>query len=361
MQASAGNQLSRIAMLVFAAAVAVCLVVVSRGGTTSPTMVSIAGGSFSMGDQFEEGSENEKPVHDVRVSDFHLAVQEVTVGALKDFVQATRHTTSAESFDSREAQEARLTQLMTMDMGDAEQRQAAQQLLAQLIESGGCFDWQPDAGRFGFSVDCNWRRPLFAQTDDHPVICLSWNDAAAYCNWLSDRDDLAAAYDLESGELLDGHGKPTTDITAVDGYRLPTESEWEYAARDGGKQVRFGNGQDVARVAEIGFDASRGEYPYLEPGDRSRGTVPVRSFQPNALGLFDMSGNAWEWCSDHFAAYRDDGEEIIGDPYVSSGRGRVIRGGRWGGDAREARAAARVSYERSNRCNNSGFRVARSR
>ena len=189
-------------------------------------------------------------------------------------------------------------------------------------------------------------------------MCLSWDDAAAYTNWLSGLEGLPPAYRVTTGELLDADGRPTIDVTRVSGYRLPTEAEWEFAAREEGRPIRFGNGKDVARPTELVFDASTGDYPYQEAGPLRRGPSPVRSHQPNRLRVYDLAGNAWEWVSDFLAPY--PGEPQV-NPYQAEGRGRAVRGGRWGGDAFESRATKRFQWQSNNRCNASGFRLARSR
>jgi formylglycine-generating enzyme required for sulfatase activity len=141
------------------------------------------------------------------------------------------------------------------------------------------------------------------------------------------------------------------------GYRLPSEAEWEYAAREGGRDVRFGTGSDTARSSEMNFRGDEAMQPYAQLGSYHQGTMPVGSFPPNGLGLYDMSGNAWEWVSDTYVAYDSAAAD---NPYVSQGSARMLRGGRWGGDAFEARVFRRTSWPRNDRCNNSGFRIARS-
>jgi formylglycine-generating enzyme required for sulfatase activity len=204
----------------------------------------------------------------------------------------------------------------------------------------------------------NWRNPGFGpQIDSHPVVAVSWNDAASYCNWLSRSEGLPVAYDLESGSMLDEEGNPTDDVRIVKGYRLPTEAEWEFAARERGRKVRFGTGKDIARSSEINFRADTVTHSFTELGDYRRGTTPVGSLLHNSLGLYDMSGNAWEWTSDCFSAYSSEAQT---NPHPAGCEMRALRGGRWGGDAAEIRVFCRSGWHRNDRCNNSGFRIARS-
>ncbi len=189
---------------------------------------------------------------------------------------------------------------------------------------------------------------------------MSWLDAIHFCNWLSNREGVPIAYDLASGDLLDSSGRATTDITHAAGYRLPTEAEWEFAARERGRKVRFGNGRDIARADQMNFDASSGKHLFAEAGEFRKGTISVGSFEPNALGLYDMSGNVWEWCSDYFDRYGSAPET---DPYQTKGDfdlRRAARGGPWVGDASFARAAVRFGWVIDDRCNNVGFRLAKS-
>ena len=320
----------------------------------SSQMVLIHGGSFEMGDVFSEGNEDEQPVHHVTVADFHLADAEVTVGQFRRFVSEADYQTSAEGPINRAAWDS----LIALAQSPGLSRDDRNALLDQMLLYGGCFWWDADSRRFDFDENFDWANPGFDQTEEHPAVCLSWDDAASYANWLSRLEGLPVAYDVRTGELLDSEGSATIDVTRVRGYRLPTEAEWEFAARDGGQLTRFGNGKDVAHPGEAAFDASVGDYPYQLRGPLRRAPSPVRSYQPNILGLYDMAGNAWEWTSDFLAPYPDVQQT---NPYQLAGRGRAVRGGRWGGDASEMRTARRFQWQSNNRCNASGFRLARSR
>jgi formylglycine-generating enzyme required for sulfatase activity len=325
-----------------------------EAGDIPSKMILIEGGTFEMGDVFGEGNGNEVPVHTVEIDDFYLAALEVTVGEFRAFVKETGYKTSAEGPVDEAAQKSIIEKAMSGKLSKEEMKQ----LSAQFLEYGGTYYWDGDIGTFGFDAAINWANPGFEQNDKHPAMCLSWNDAAGYCNWLSRKEGLPLAYDIETGSLLDENGDVTTDISLVKGYRMPTESEWEYAAREGGKKVRFGNGKNTARSSEINFHAAGGDYSYNEPGEYRDKTTEVGIFKPNRLGLYDMSGNAWEWCSDNLGIYTEESQT---NPYGKNAGSRILRGGRWGGDAKSVRVFSRFPYECNNRCNNSGFRIARSK
>jgi len=160
------------------------------------------------------------------------------------------------------------------------------------------------------------------------------------------------------------------DVRKVSGYRLPTEAEWEFAARERGRKVRFGNGRDRARSAEMNFDAAgtgqtvpslrlpSGElYSYAEKGVHRGRTTPVGSFPANALGLYDMSGNAWEWTSDTGGADYPTQRRV--NPCAQGGTSHILRGGDHDTDAKACRASARIDWGARSYCFGSGFRVAR--
>jgi len=316
-------------------------------------LVLIPGGTFVMGDAFGEGVTNERPLHEVTVSDFLLAEAEITVAQFARFVAETGYRTSAENPVDSALRDSLVA--LASDPGTSSTTRRA--LFDEVLRQGGCGRWDPERRDFDWGDRLNWKTPGFEQQEDYPVVCLSWDDAVAYANWVSRVDGLPEAYDLSTGSLLDGDGRPTSNVTQVRGYRLPTEAEWEFAARERGGDVRFGNGRNIADARHAAFDPSGTSYEYQRPGPVRRSPVAVRSYPPNALGLHDMAGNAWEWVSDMRAPYTAG---AVSNPHQVSGGGRVVRGGRWGGDAFEMRVAKRFSWQSHNRCNASGFRLARS-
>ena len=185
-----------------------------------------------------------------------------------------------------------------------------------------------------------------------PVIDVSWYDVVAYCNWLSEQHDYTPVYTIK--------GETVTANWSANGYRLPTEAEWEYAAREGGRKVRFGNGKDVADPKEINFNASTDyKKPYSVVGEYRVKTVPVGSLNsPNALGLHDMSGNVWEWCWDWYGSYPSGAQ--TNPKGAEQGSRRVIRGGGWDSNPQYCRAAYRSAWDPAYRDNAVGFRLARS-
>ncbi|MCZ6507979.1 MAG: SUMF1/EgtB/PvdO family nonheme iron enzyme [Acidobacteria bacterium] len=166
------------------------------------------------------------------------------------------------------------------------------------------------------------------ETDHHPVVNVSWQDAAAYCNWLSEKEQLPPAYVRRSGTLVAARPRST-------GYRLPTEAEWSWVARfaDDGASIKYpwGDSLPVADGSGNYADASARAIVANVLTDFSDGfptTAPVDAFRPNARGLFNLGGNAAEWTHDFYGV--GVSREVLTDPWgPESGRHHVIRGSSW--------------------------------
>jgi formylglycine-generating enzyme required for sulfatase activity len=240
-----------------------------------PEMVWIPAGSFRMGDIQGGGWDNEKPVHRVSVDKFAMGKFEVTVGEFRKFVNSTSYKTDAE-------------------------------------KQGSCYSYR------GSSSGKNWQNLYFSQNDNHPVACVSWNDATAYTKWLSQQT-----------------GKQ---------YRLPTEAEWEYAAR-AGTETKYWWGNDVGK--------NRANCWKDYCGDSFEYTSPVGSFDANQFGLYDTVGNLWEWtCSEYTYKYNNKEKQC-----VTNASRFVLRGGSWDDGPRVVRSAGRGWIEPTYRNENCGFRL----
>jgi formylglycine-generating enzyme required for sulfatase activity len=249
---------------------------------TSDYMVLVERGSFTMGDTWGGGDSDEKPTHEVSFTyDFHIGKYEVTFDEYDAFCNATGKSKPS---------------------------------------------------------DQGWGRGR------RPVINVSWWDAIAYCNWLSEKEKLPKAYDSK-GNLLDKDGRVTTNPSEVVGYRLPTEAEWEYAARGGNKSKGYKySGSD--NVGDVAWYTSNSGSKTQEVGKKA----------PNELGIYDMSGNVWEWCSDWYGPYSSTAKT---NPYNNSGSNRVLRGGGWIINAADARVAYRDYDAPALTSVYLGFRIAR--
>jgi formylglycine-generating enzyme required for sulfatase activity len=288
-----------------------------------PVMAAIAAGKFSMGSPSMEYDrvEFQEYRHEVALSDFYLAEREVTVGEFRRFVEDTGFRTSAE-------------------------------------KAGGADYYNEASGEWETAEGYSWRRPGFTQDDDHPVVNVSWFDAVEYCNWLSAREGLDPVYRVSGGQAR-------WDRSA-NGYRLPTEAEWEYACR-AGTAGPFSTGERIS-TAQANYDGSR---PYFNNGRglfRKR-TMPAASFPPNPWGLYDMHGNVWEWCWDIYGLFYHSGPEGVTPPPALSrdplgaetGAYRVNRGGGWASPGKSLRSAARSGDYPETANSGVGFRVARNR
>jgi len=166
--------------------------------------------------------------------------------------------------------------------------------------------------------------PDFKQTGDHPVVNVSWEDARAFCVWLSKK----------------------TGKTVV----LPTEAQWEYACRAGSK-TRFSSGDKDDDLGDYAWYAGNS----MDKDKGAKMTHAVGQKKANACGLYDMHGNAWEWCADFYGDYTGAGADPMGP---KAGSLRVLRGGSWYGNSRDCRSAGRFWYDPDDRLDGYGFRVA---
>lgn len=264
-----------------------------------PEMVVLPSGSLAMGspDSEDGRADDEGPVHSVNISAFAMGKTEITRGQFAEFVNQTKHDTGDKCW--------------TLEGGQYEER----------------------SGR-------NWREPGYPQDDNHPVVCINWNDANAYAEWMSKKT-----------------GKQ---------YRLPTEAEWEYAARGNTSTARYwgenpdeacayANGADKTAQAQI-IGAS--SWSIHNCTDGFAYTAPVDSFKPNAFGLNNMLGNVWNWTED---SYHDsyNGAPTDGSAWQGDGAKRVLRGGSWNNSPRSVRAAVRNMEKPELRFSIFGFRLAR--
>ncbi len=178
-----------------------------------------------------------------------------------------------------------------------------------------------------------------------PVINVTWNDAIGFLNWLSQKENLPPAYDKD-GNLIDSDGDRTRDITVVEGYRLPTEIEWEFAGKGGIKSrpTLFSGSNDVGAVSWYS-DNSMGK------------THEVATKMPNELGIYDMSGNVWEWINDNSGVY--SGIERINSVGPKNGSLKILRGGSFNSITSDTQLTFRDELSPNTRDIYYGFRVAR--
>jgi sulfatase modifying factor 1 len=255
--------------------------------------------------------DGEGPVHAVRLSPFRIAARTVTNDQFTDFVEATGHVTEAERFGWSFVFAAFLPD----DVSDTR----------------GVVDapwWRQVYG-------AQWRHPegphstLHAR-GDHPVVHVSWNDAIAFCSWSR--------------------------------TRLPTEAEWEYAARGGAEGSTFPWGDELEPDGQHLMNVFQGTFPSDNTcADGYPGTAPVDAFPPNMFGLRNMTGNVWEWCSDWFSPTYYDHTPSDDPPGPPTGTQRVMRGGSYlchESYCHRYRVAARSCNSPDSSTGNLGFRVA---
>jgi formylglycine-generating enzyme len=230
-------------------------------------MVWIPGGEFSMGSNHPDSKKDEKPSHRVKVDGFWMDVTPVTNRQFKEFVDATAYITTAEKAPS-------LEEIMSQVPPGTAPPSAELLVPASLVfkpttgpvslkSNRAWWEWKPGA---------SWKHPLgpdstIENKEDHPVVQVSWFDAAAYAQWA--------------------------------GKRLPTEAEWEFAAYGGQKDILYVWGNDEFSEENPQINIWQGEFPYKSTKTNGyMGTTPVKTYKSNPYGLYDMAGNVWQWCLD---------------------------------------------------------------
>jgi formylglycine-generating enzyme required for sulfatase activity len=255
-------------------------------GAVPLAMRKVSHGSFVQGAAPTDAlhDRDEEPPHPVKLTqDFWIGTYPVTRGQFAKFVADSRYVTEAEKG-----------------------------------QSGGS-GW--DGKGLVQRKDFTWKNPGFTQTDEHPVVLVTFGDAGAFAAWASRR----------TGKRV----------------RLPTEAEWEFAARGGGASPWF-----------VGSDADKASFGWFK-SNAGNGTRPVGQRKANPFGLYDVAGNVYEWCADIYAPYRD-GASV--DPWVTGAapgepERRVLRGGSWLRDSKKARTTARYRNAPGSRNADNGFRV----
>jgi formylglycine-generating enzyme required for sulfatase activity len=268
--------------------------------TLGMRLVLIPKGKFRMGSPEADPKRfDDEDEHEVEITrPFYLGKYEVTRGEFAAFVKATQYQTDA--------------------------------------ERDGKGGWGHDCqGKPKQAPEFTWRNPGFEQTDQHPVVNVSWNDAMAFCAWLSEQEGAA--------------------------YRLPTEAEWEYACR-AGTTTRYHSGDDpetLVRVANVADASARRRFPNwdtIKSDDRYGFTAPAGQFKANRLGLHDMHGNVWEWCQDWYHAHYYKNSPAQDPQGPAAGIYRVHRGGSWASGSAVCRTARRATTA-LDRTGYIGFRV----
>lgn len=288
----------------------------AANGVASSDFARLDGGEFRMGtDDRRFPADGEGPIRSVSLDGFAISLQPVTNVEFDAFVSATGHVTDAESFGWSFV----FKDFVTPDV---------ERTVSQVVQ-GSEWWWRVDGAY--------WRMPegLGSSVDnrpEHPVTHVSWTDAMAYCDWA--------------------------------GGRLPTEAEWEYAARGGLDQARFAWGDELEPEGRQMCNIWQGQFPATNTlEDGWHGTSRVGSFEPNNFGLYDVAGNVWEWCSDWFSAtfHRNARRVTRENPKgPRNGSAKVIRGGSYlchDSYCNRYRVGARTANTPDSSTGNLGFRV----
>lgn len=298
----------------------------SFGGGPPSGMVAVPGGMFLMGRNGGDGEPDELPPHTVLVSAFYMDVYEVTNQAYVTFLNAA--------------------------YGQGQ----IQPVAGRVWRTGG-MEIYCDLSTYSVESHIHWDGAVFTLTpgrENHPVVLVSWDGAVAFCNWRSTRDGRTPCYSISQG---------TCDF-AANGHRLPTEAEWEYAAR-GGPQAPltiypWGDVLDGSRAnyAGSGDPFEVGPKPWTTPVGYYNGQQwPPGPDTVNGAGLYDVTGNVWEWCHDWYGSdyyIHSPANNPVGPP---TGWVHVLRGGSWRHGVSYARCATRGASNPSMRDSSFGFRA----
>ena len=295
-----------------------------------PGMALIPAGEFQMGDTFTEGGSEERPVHAVYVNAFFMDTTEVTNDQYKDALNWAKNQGN----------------LITVISG-----------LVYKYNSGTSYPYCDTTTSSSYSR-ITWNGTSFGVVSgkgNHPMVAVSWYGSVAYANWRSGMQGKPLCYDLS-----------TWNCNVGSGYRLPTEAEWEKAARGGTSGHRFPwSDSDYIQHARGNYCSStiwpydnsstRGYHPTFNTGVFPY-TSPGGYFAANGYGLYDMTGNVWEWCNDWYGVYSAGSQNNPHGP--GSGSYRVLRGGCWSNFAYYCRVAYRYVNYPLYRYFNIGFRLA---
>jgi len=280
-------------------------------GRSSVAAVALAGGRFRMGsnDRWTYPNDGEAPVHDVELSPFRITPTAVTNAQFSEFVDATGYRSDAQRYGWSFV----FAGLLPEDFPETRAVAAAPW-------------WRQVYG-------ADWSRPEGPQSGiehraDHPVVHVSWQDAVAYCTWA--------------------------------GARLPTEAEWEYAARGGLENEPFPWGSELEPNGEHRMNVWQGTFPLQNTGaDGYLATAPADAYAPNAYGLYNMTGNVWEWCADWYDRRYYAKSPPLDPAGPRVGEHRVMRGGSYlchASYCRRFRVAARSGNGVDSTTGNLGFR-----